>query len=133
MQLSGADHQKVRRRFLKLAGAGAAGAVFAPIWMVAAQKGRDGRQVSASEAGAIGDGKTLNTEKLQAAVDHLAAQRGGTLVIPAGTFRSGALFLKPGVHLHLEKDAALKGSTDVADYPKRRTRVEGHFEDWLQR
>lgn len=129
--MSGVDHLSVRRRFLKLAGASAVGAMIAPMWSMAAPTGRSGRQISATDAGAVGDGTTLNTEKLQAAVDRLAGERGGTLVIPAGTFLSGALFLKPGVHLHLEKDAVLKGSTNVADYPKRRTRVEGHFEEWL--
>lgn len=90
-----------------------------------------GRQVSARDAGAVADGKTLNTEKLQAAIDHLAAQHGGTLVIPSGTFLSGALFFKPGVHLRLESGGVLKGSTDVSDYPKRQTRIEGHFQEWL--
>jgi alpha-L-rhamnosidase len=88
-------------------------------------------QISAADAGAVADGMTLNTGKLQAAIDRLASQRGGTLIIPAGTFLTGALFLMPGVHLHLESGAVLKGSTNVADYPKRRTRVEGHFQVWL--
>ena len=44
---------------------------------------------------------------------------------------SGAIFLKPGVNLRLEEHGVLKGSTDVKDYPKTRTRIEGHFEPWL--
>ncbi len=125
------DFLDERRNFLKLAGASAAGAMLPPIRQMAAQAGSHVRQLSATAAGAIGDGNTLNTEKLQAAIDRLAAKGGGTLVVSAGTFLSGALFLKPGVHLHLDKGAVLKGSTDVRDYPKRRTRVEGHFEEWL--
>ena len=50
--------------------------------------------------------------------------------IPAGTFRSGAIFLKRGVELWLAEGAVLLGSTDIADYPKRETRIEGHFEPW---
>lgn len=118
-----------RRTFVKLAGA--AGLALSPVARMLGQTSHGGHRLSATDAGAVADGSTLNTVKLQAAIDRLAAQRGGTLTIPAGTFLSGALFFKPRVHLYLEKDAVLKGSTDVADYPKRRTRVEGHFQEWL--
>lgn len=122
---------RVRRRFLKLASATAATSLLSPMDRMLGQVSQPARQISAQDAGAVADGKTLNTEKLQTAIDRLAAQGGGTLVIPSGTFLCGALFLKPGVHLRLEAGGVLKGSTDVRDYPKRRTRVEGHFEEWL--
>src|SRR5712671_7915523 len=51
--------------------------------------------------GAVGDGKTLNSRAIQAAIDKCAQAGGGTLVIPKGEFVSGALFLKPGVNLEL--------------------------------
>ena len=89
------------------------------------------RTVSAVELGAVGDGRTLATTNLQSGIDQLAAQGGGTLVIPRGAFLSGAIFLKPGVALHLEPGAVLKASTDRQDYPRMKTRVEGHFQDWL--
>jgi alpha-L-rhamnosidase len=81
--------------------------------------------------GATGDGTTLNTARIQAAIDRLATNGGGTLRIPRGAFLCGALFLKPGVHLHLDEGAVLKGSTNIADYPKTRTRVEGQTVDWI--
>jgi alpha-L-rhamnosidase len=84
-----------------------------------------------TDFGAVSDGSTLNTKRIQAAIDHAASNGGGTVVVPAGTFLSGALFLKPGVNLHLEKDAVIKGTTDRKDYPKAMTRIEGHFEPWL--
>src|SRR5262249_15198184 len=84
-----------------------------------------------TEFGAVADGKTLNTKAIQSGIDQLASAGGGTLVIPEGTFVTGALFFKPGVNLHLEKGAILKGSTNVEDYPKTKTRIEGHFEEWL--
>jgi polygalacturonase len=127
--LNNVDDPRSRRAFLKRLSATAAGAVLAPGLPLFAQA--SARRLSAIDAGAVPDGKTLNTGKLQAAIDRLASRHGGTLVIPAGTFLSGALFLKPGVHLQFEKDAVLKGSTDVADYPQRRTRIEGHFQEWL--
>ncbi len=86
-------------------------------------------RASISDAGAVGDGTTLNTGKIQAAIDELAAKGGGTLVVPKGVFLTGALFLKPGVNLHLEKDAVLKGTTDMEQYPRMRIRIEGHFEE----
>src|SRR5829696_6199685 len=89
------------------------------------------RRASVSDFGAVGDGKTLNTGRIQSAIDQLASDGGGTLVIPRGVFLSGAIFLKPGVNLHLDQGAVLKGSTDRKDYPKMRTRIEGHFEEWL--
>jgi alpha-L-rhamnosidase len=94
------------------------------------------RRFSIADFGATAGSSTVNTAKIQAAIDyvaanHVAANRSGTVVIPAGEFLTGALFLKPGVHLHLDKGAILKGSTDRAHYPTHRTRIEGHFEDWV--
>lgn len=88
-------------------------------------------RLSIAEFGAVGDGQTLNTSHIQSAIDQLAKKGGGTLVIPKGVFLSGAIFLKPGVNVYLEEGAVLKGSTDIANYPKMRTRVEGQFVDWI--
>lgn len=89
------------------------------------------KQVSIAAAGAVGDGTTLNTATIQKAIDQLAADGGGTLVIPPGEFLSGAIFLKPGVNLHLDKGAVLKGTTNILDYPELETRIEGHFQVWI--
>jgi len=88
-------------------------------------------RMSVENAGAVGDGLKLNTTNIQAAIELLARQGGGTLIIPRGVFLSGAIFLKPSVNLYLEEGAVLKGSTNESDYPERMTRVEGHFEKWL--
>ena len=65
------------------------------------------------------------TAELQARIDSLAAAGGGTLTLPAGTYRTGALFFKPGVNLHLEKGAEIVGTDDAEGYPLRETRIEG--------
>ncbi|WP_438480228.1 glycoside hydrolase family 28 protein [Oleiharenicola lentus] len=83
-----------------------------------------------TDYGALAGGEKLNTVAIQAAIDAAAESKGGTVVIPAGVFRSGSIFLKPGVALHLEAGAVLKGSENIEDYPKRRTRIEGHFPEW---
>lgn len=85
-------------------------------------------ELSIVEAGARGDATTLNTAAIQSGIDRLAAQGGGTLVVPEGIFVTGALFLKPGVQLELRKGGVLRCSTDLTNFPPRRTRIEGHFE-----
>lgn len=79
--------------------------------------------------GAVAGGEVLNTTAIQSAID-AAAERGGMVIVPAGVFRSGSIFLKQGVELYLEEGAVLKGSENIEDYPKRMTRIEGHFEPW---
>ncbi|HWA10236.1 MAG TPA: glycosyl hydrolase family 28 protein [Opitutaceae bacterium] len=88
------------------------------------------KRFSIADAGAVADDRTINTAVIQQTIDHAQAAGGGIVVVPAGTFRSGSLFLKPGVELYLEEGAVLKGSDQIADYPKRETRIEGHFEPW---
>ncbi len=75
--------------------------------------------------GAVGDGQTLNTQAIQATIDKCSAAGGGTVVVPKGTFRTGAIFLKKGVNLLIEKEGVLKGSTRQEDYPQVATRWEG--------
>jgi polygalacturonase len=79
-----------------------------------------------TDFGAVGDGKTVNTKAIQAAIDKCAANRkGGIVVVPTGTFLSGAIFLKQGANLLVEKDGVLKGTTNPDDYPQIQTRWEG--------
>lgn len=82
-----------------------------------------------TDFGAIPDGRTLSTASIQHAIDK-AAENSAEVVVPAGVFLSGSIFLKPGVSLKLEKGAVLLGSNRIEDYPKRETRIEGHFENW---
>ncbi|MDP9169775.1 MAG: glycoside hydrolase family 28 protein, partial [Acidobacteriota bacterium] len=83
-----------------------------------------------TDYGALADGKTVNTKSIQAAIDKCATSGGGVLVIPKGTFLSGAIFLKQGVNLLVEKDGVLKGTTNIDDYPQIQTRWEGTEEMW---
>jgi polygalacturonase len=84
------------------------------------------RRCVVTDSGAVGDGKTVNTAAIQAAIDTCAAKKGGgVLVVPKGTFLSGAIFLKQGVNLLVEKDGVLKGTTNPDDYPQIKSRWEG--------
>lgn len=74
---------------------------------------------------AIGDGKTLNTKVLQAAIDD--CKDGECVYVPAGDYMTGSLFLHSHMELYLEKGAIIHGTTDVKDYePKIKSRFEGH-------
>ncbi|MEA3188113.1 MAG: hypothetical protein QOD99_1943, partial [Chthoniobacter sp.] len=103
-------------------------AAFAPLCLNVVQSAESER-FDISQLGAVGDGKTLNTKAIQAAIDQCATG-GGTILVPKGEFLTGALFLKPRVNVELREGAVLKGSTDINDYSKAKTRIEGHFEPW---
>lgn len=83
-----------------------------------------------TDFGAVAGGVTLNTAAIQKTIDTAAAAGGGLVEIPAGKFLSGSIFLAKGVELHLVEGAVLFGSNNIEDYPKRETRIEGHFEPW---
>lgn len=100
-------------------------AVAAPAGLWAAEK-----IYCVSDFGAVGDAATLNTAAIQKAIDTAAADGGGIVEIPAGTFLCGSVFLQQGVGLRLAEKAVLLGSTRIEDYEKRWTRIEGHFEFW---
>jgi polygalacturonase len=69
------------------------------------------------EYGAVGDGATINTAAIQAAIDVCHDAGGGTVYLPAGKFLSGTLVLKSNVTLFLDAGAILLGSTQLPDYP----------------
>src|SRR6185369_10020760 len=71
--------------------------------------------------GAKDDGATANTKIIQDAIN--ACEPGDTVLIPAGTFLSGAIFLKSDMTLQI--DGTLKGTTNLADYPMIPSRFEG--------
>jgi polygalacturonase len=75
--------------------------------------------------GAIGDGGTSDTAAIQKAVDACAADGGGKVIIPAGRYVSGPIFLKSREEVELESGAILLGSTNFADYPAIDGRWEG--------
>ena len=67
--------------------------------------------------GAVGDGETLETKAIQAAIDACATNGGGTVWFPAGQYLTGTLFLKDHVRLDLDMGARILGTTDVDQYP----------------
>jgi polygalacturonase len=66
--------------------------------------------------GAVGDGKTLDTKAVQAAIDACAKDNGGTVLVPAGVFVIGSTELKTNVTLHISAGGKLLGSPDGKQY-----------------
>ncbi|MFC2112528.1 glycoside hydrolase family 28 protein [Bacteroidota bacterium] len=67
--------------------------------------------------GAKGDGKTLDTEAVQAAINECTDKGGGTVLIPSGSVALiGTIYLKDNVTLHVENGAVLRGSPSIKDY-----------------
>ena len=83
-----------------------------------------GKAYRVTDYGVVNDGK-LHTAEMQTLIDKVATEGGGVIVIPEGTYMTGALFFKQGVHLHLYNGGTLMGSNDPSDYPILKTRIEG--------
>ncbi|MEI7347579.1 glycoside hydrolase family 28 protein [Dickeya chrysanthemi] len=71
--------------------------------------------INITQYGAKGDGTTLNTSAIQKAID--ACPTGCRIDVPAGVFKTGALWLKSDMTLNLLQGATLLGSDNAADYP----------------
>ena len=71
--------------------------------------------------GAVGDGVTMDTAAIQAAIDACGEGGGGRVNLEAGRYLCGRIDLRSGVELHLERDAVLLGSADGNDFPEIET------------
>jgi polygalacturonase len=78
-----------------------------------------------TEFGATGDGETLDTAAIQAAIDACADAGGGTAVVPPGEYVTAPVFLRSNVELHLAPGATLLGCTSFEEYPTVESRDGG--------
>jgi polygalacturonase len=109
------------------------------------------RTFNLKDYGAVGDGKTLNTDAFKAAVAAVDKAGGGHLIIPAGDWFTGPVDLCSAIDLHLEVGATIFFSPKFEDYgaansyrPLLRTTnahdvkisgagtINGHGEAWWQ-
>jgi Glycosyl hydrolases family 28 len=74
------------------------------------------RTYNIRDFGAKGDGKTLDTAALQAAIDACNQDQGGTVLVPAGVFVIGTVEMKSNVTLHIAAQGKLLGSSDGRQY-----------------
>lgn len=67
--------------------------------------------------GAAGDGSSMDTAAIQAAIDACSASGGGRVLLPGSrVYRSGSLVLKSHVEFHLDEGAVLKAGDCLEDF-----------------
>lgn len=71
--------------------------------------------VDVKDFGAKGDGKTIDTRAIQAAI--AACPPNGRVLIPRGIYLTGPIFLKSNITFHLEKGSVLIGAKTRDKYP----------------
>jgi len=81
-----------------------------PVW---AGSGRG--EYNVRHHGARGDGRTLDTQAIQAAIDS-AGRSGGTVLFPPGEYLSGSLHLRSHIIVRLGAGSVLIASKDEADF-----------------
>ncbi len=74
------------------------------------------KQFSVTDFGAVSDGRTMTTDAIQNAVNACFEAGGGEVIIPAGEYLIGDIYLLSNVTLHLLSGAKLIGSRDPEDY-----------------
>ncbi len=75
------------------------------------------KEYAVSAFGAKNDGKTINTQAIQKAIDQCNSAGGGTVVVDGGgTYVTGTLYLKSFVTLRIDNGTVLMGSPDFEDY-----------------
>ena len=81
--------------------------------------------------GALGDGKTLATTAIQAAIDSCTIT-GGTVFLPAGTYLSGTIVMRSNVTLHVSEGATLLGSTKMEDYLEKIPKIRSYTDQYVK-
>lgn len=77
------------------------------------------------EFGAHKNSPELSTRAIADAIQAASEAGGGTVYIPSGTYRTGAIFMNSNIELRLSPGAVLSFSSDPADYPVVESRWEG--------
>ncbi|MDR0939006.1 MAG: glycoside hydrolase family 28 protein [Mediterranea sp.] len=90
----------------------------------------NGRTWLANDFGAVADSTVLSTEGIQRAIDSCAVAGGGRVTLMPGRYLIGALFVKSGVDLHVDKGVTLLAATDLSHYPEFPSRVAGIEMEW---
>lgn len=111
--------EELRRDFLRLAGLGVATGATARMAGPVQGKNpvktaRPGEKTpvffDVRTYGATGDGKTIDSPPINAAIDAAAAAGGGTVIFPAGVYASYSIHLKSFVALYLQQGATILGA-----------------------
>src|SRR5579872_4610710 len=102
-----------RRKWLGASSAAGAGLLATPVAAAQGSGSAAGvRTYNIRDFGAKGDGTTLDTAALQAAIDACHKDQGGTVLVPAGVFVIGTVEMKSNVTLHIAAAGTLLGAAD---------------------
>ena len=82
-------------------------------------------QITISDFGAVGDGVADDTLAFNDAIEQADKNKGGKIIVPAGTYLTGPIHLKSNINLHLEKDAVIVFNDNFEDWPAIKSRWEG--------
>ena len=88
------------------------------------------KSFNVADFGAIADGKTLTTEAIQNTIDAAADAGGGKVIFPAGTYLSGALFVKSNVEFNIGEGVVIQAIQNNDYYPRKWTRIAGIEMEW---
>ena len=81
--------------------------------------------------GAVGDGRHLDSPAINAAIQQAAAEGGGVVLFPAGTYLCYSIHLQSNITLRLEKGAVVKAApvTDSLGYDEAEPN-DSHYQDF---
>ena len=88
--------------------------------------------VNVKDFGAKGDGANIDSRAINAAIQKVADDGGGTVIIPSGTYLSYSIRMKDHVNLHLETGARLVAAkvTDEYRYDLPEAGPEPQYQDF---
>ena len=82
--------------------------------------------VSILDFGAVADNKTNASIAINKAIEHVSANGGGRVIVPAGVYFSKPITMQSNVNLHLDKGARINFTDKLEDFlPVVFTRIEG--------
>lgn len=92
---------------------------FATLTSIAQAQGERLGWYSVLSYGAINHKDSISTKAIQQAIDACHLSGGGTVYFPAGTYKSGQLYLRSNVSFYFEVNATLFASRNPEHYKKR--------------
>ena len=84
--------------------------------MAHAASATEDRTFSVLKHGAVGDGKTDDTESINSTIEACAEAGGGKVIFPSGRYLSGTIRLKSNVALEFDAHSRLIGTAELSRY-----------------
>lgn len=98
--------------------------------MAASASAAKPREFRVNDFGARADGTTVDTKAIQAALDAAGHVKQSVVTFAPGTYLSGAIFIKSGTELRIDKGVTLRAMQTLDAFPMMPTRVAGIEMNW---